>query len=235
MIAFEQLWHLASERKGGDAALEALLEKPEPQSALQRLTDDRWLASMTKRVFQAGFNWSVIENKWPGFEEAFEGFEPRRWRMMSDDDFERLMKDTRIVRNGQKILSVRDNATFLVDLAEEHGSAAKIFAEWPRTDYVGLVRMLGDRGSRLGGSTAQYLLRGMGVDAFILSRDVTAALIREDVIEKASSSKRAMQAIQAAFNTWSDESGRSLTEISRVLAFTVPGEHEHHGRGHVAL
>ena len=31
---------------------------------------------MTKRVFSAGFAWSVIEAKWPGFEAAFLSFDP---------------------------------------------------------------------------------------------------------------------------------------------------------------
>jgi 3-methyladenine DNA glycosylase Tag len=44
--------------------------KPDPK-ALLKLRDERVLAEMTKRVFSAGFAWSVIEAKWPHFEEAF--------------------------------------------------------------------------------------------------------------------------------------------------------------------
>ena len=84
--------------------------------------DDRVLAEMTKRVFSAGFAWSVIESKWPGFEEAFLGFEPARLAFEPDEFWERLTKDARIVRNGAKILSVRANARFLRDVAREHAS-----------------------------------------------------------------------------------------------------------------
>ena len=76
-------------------------------------------------------------------------------------------------------------------------------------------------GARLGGMTGQYAMRFAGRDAFILSRDVTARLIAEQVIDKPATSKGAMKAVQSAFNTWMDQSGRGLTEISRVLAFTV--------------
>ena len=52
---------------------------PKPDlKALRKLRDDRVLAEMTRRVFSAGFAWSVIESKWPGFEDAFLGFEPSR-------------------------------------------------------------------------------------------------------------------------------------------------------------
>ena len=81
--------------------------------------------------------------------------------------------------------------------------------------------MLKKRASRLGGATAMYFLRNMGVDSFITSRDVGTALIREGVIDKPPSSKRDFDAAQAAFNHWRAESGRPLTHISRVLACSV--------------
>ena len=221
MSDFAAIHQIAAERKGGPEALEALLATPLTPAALVAVPDHRWLSAMTKTVFQAGFNWSVIEKKWDGFEAAFEGFEPRRWVMMGDDDLDRLLADKRIVRNGAKIRSVRDNAALLVDLAEAHGSAARFFAEWPTDDYVGLITFLKKRASRLGGSTAQYFLRWMGVDGFILSRDVVAALIREGVVDREPSSQRDLQSVQAAFNRWRADSGRSLTAMSKILACSV--------------
>ena len=226
MTPFQDLFDLAAARKGGAAALEALLPLPESAAALARIPDDRWLAGMTKRIFQSGFVWRVIENKWPGFEAAFEGFEPRRWQMMSDEDLDRLVRDERIVRNAKKILTVRDNARLLCELAAERGSAAKVFADWPSEDYVGLLDLLKTRGSRLGGSTAQYFLRFMGKDSFMTAGDVAKALVREGVVDKPPSGKGALKKVQAAFNGWMEESGRPLTQISRVLAFTVPVEGE---------
>ncbi|MDH3196433.1 MAG: DNA-3-methyladenine glycosylase I, partial [Hyphomicrobiales bacterium] len=183
---YQAIFARAAERHGSAKALEAKLAESRPKSSaeLAALPDDRWLAEMTRRIFQAGFNWSVIDNKWDGFEAAFEGFDVGRWAMAGDDDLDRLARDTRIVRNPQKIRTVRENAVFLSDLAKEHGSAARFFADYPVTDQVGLMDILKKRGSRLGGTTAQYLLRLIGKDAFVLSRDVTAALIAAGVINK---------------------------------------------------
>ncbi len=219
MRPFAEIYALAAERKGGEAALEALIGRPAAPEALRALGDDRWLAEFSKRVFQAGFNWSVIEKKWPGFEAAFEGFEPARWAMASDEDLDSLLRDSRIVRHAAKIRSVFENAAFLRALAAEEGRpAGQVFADWPDRDYVGLLDLLKRRGSRLGGTTAQYCLRFLGKPAFILSKDVTAALVREGVIDKSAGSKSALAKVQAAFNAWSAESGRSLTEVSQVLA-----------------
>jgi len=219
---FSEIHALAAERKGGMQELEELLSEPADPKALRALGDDRWLAQMSKRVFQAGFNWKVIESKWPGFEEAFEGFEPARWAMASDEDLDRLLGDRRIVRHAAKIRSVFENAAFLRAVAEEEGKpAGQVFAAWPDSDYVGLLDLFKRRGSRLGGATSMYLLRFVGKDAFILSKDVTAALIREGVIDKPASSKSALAKVQAAFNQWRDESGRPMTQISQILARSV--------------
>ena len=41
--------------------------------------------------------------------------------------------DARIVRNGAKIMSVRENARFVLDVAKEHGSFGKFPAGRPPT------------------------------------------------------------------------------------------------------
>jgi 3-methyladenine DNA glycosylase Tag len=221
MRTFDEIFAIAADRKGGPDALEALLSKPLPAEELAAIPDDRWLSMMAKCLFQAGFHWKVIEAKWPGFETAFEGFDPPRVAFYGDEDVDRLLSDSGIVRNGAKIMAVIENARFLTDLAAEHGSAAKFFADWPADDFIGLMDVLAKRGSRLGGATGQRVMRWMGKESFILSKDVSARLIAEDVVTKPPTSKRDLAAVQTAFNSWKDQSGRSLTQISQVLAMSV--------------
>jgi 3-methyladenine DNA glycosylase Tag len=140
---------------------------------------------------------------------------------MTEDEFDALLKDTRIVRNAQKILSVQANARFLVALAKEHGGAARAFADWPDDDYVGLLDLLKTKASRLGGEAGMRFVRDLGKPSFITSRDVSAALIREGVLSKPPSGKKDLRAVQDAFNGWAKESGRDLTAISRVLAMST--------------
>lgn len=221
MRSFDELYAIAVERKGSKEAVEAHLPKAKTKAELAALPDNRWLAEMARAIFQAGFSWKVIEANWPGFEVAFEGFEPARVAMYGDDDLARLISDKGIVRNGPKITAVIENAIFLTDLARENGSAAKALADWPDEDYIGLLEFLKKRGSRLGGNTGQRVCRAVGKPSFIFSTDVVARLISEGIVDKEPSSKREMAAVQAALNEWSDQSGRSLSAISRLLAMTV--------------
>ncbi len=220
--AFKTIWARAAKRKGGDKALQALLPKAPDQKALAKLADDRVLAEMTKRVFSAGFVWQVIDAKWDGFEAAFLDFQPKKLLHKPDEFWEKLTSDTRIVRNGQKIMTVRANAKFVLDIAAEHGSFGKFLATWPVTDQVGLMELLAKRGARLGGNTGQYLLRFLGKDGFVTSNDVISCL-RDAGIElsQTASSKKDLRKIQDQFNAWAKESGLPYMHVSRVCAMSV--------------
>ncbi len=219
--SFDDILARAAARKGGVAAVEAQLPTLKTPAELAAISDDRWLSMMSKCVFQAGFSWSVVEKKWPGTEDAFRGFSPARCRAMSDEEFDALLKDPRIIRNGAKVRSVQNNAAFVMDLAAEHGSAGKAFADWPMSDYVGLLDLLKTRGDRLGGGAGMMMLRFMGKDSWVTSPDMVKALTLEGVIDGAPDTKTARKATQAAFDRWAAESGRPFAHISRVLAMSV--------------
>lgn len=221
MRRFEEITALAAARKGGESALEALITSPRPSSEIAAMSDDRFLAEMTRTVFQAGFDWSLIDRKWPGFEAAFEDFDVGRWTLMSDDDVDRLAKDKRIVGNVAKIRSVGTNAVLVRQLAKEKGSAGSYFAASPPEAYFDLVDRLKREGGRLGGKSGQLFLRRIGLEALIYSDAVIAALKREGMVSKLPTSKKDIEAVRQAVEAWRAESGRTLTAISQILAFSV--------------
>jgi 3-methyladenine DNA glycosylase Tag len=212
---------MARKHHGGPKGVAAVLREWQIDTDIARKKDAELLSAMAKAVFSSGFSWAVIEKKWPGFEAAFDHFDPKKVAVYADEKVDALLKDTRIVRNGAKIMATIKNARFIVATAKTHGSFAKFLANWPVTDQIGLMEHLKKYAWRMGGSTGQYFLRFEGWDAFILSGDVVKALIREGVVDKAPTSKKAMAAVQTAFNAWREESGRPVREISRILALSV--------------
>ncbi len=216
-----EISRIASGRKGGTAALELLLSRPLSSRKIRKIPDDRWLSEMSKCIFQAGFNWQLIENKWKRFEEVFESFNVGRWRMMSDDDLDRLLKTEGIVRNVVKIRSVRENASFLKEIDDVYGSVGDYFAAWVPSEFCSNLRELQKKSSRLGGKTGQVFLQRMGVDAIAFTPDVIKALQREGIVDRIPGSNKDWVALQAAIDIWCNQSDRSLTEISQILAFSV--------------
>ncbi len=226
MNTFDSIFRQAAARKGGAQALEALLPDPKHSAKsaarLGRLQDSDILAEMTKCVFRSGFVWKIIENKWPGFEAAFHNFDVTRCAMLSDEELEQLQENTDIVRHGKKILSVRRNAQYVLDVREEFGGYGAFLQQWPEQDFVELWAHLQKHGDRLGGQTGRYFLRFIGRDTPMLSEDVVKALVQLGVVDKAPTSKKALLAVQDAFSRWREESQRPYCQISRVLACSVP-------------
>lgn len=227
MVKFSTIRARAEKRKGGAKALAALLPPAPSRERLAGAPDDRVLACMAERIFCAGFVWSVIRAKWDGFEAAFEGFAPAKLAFEPDEFWERLASDARIVRNGAKIMAVRDNARFVVRVSKEHGGFGRFLSEWPSHDETGLLEFLSKNGARLGGMTGQYFLRFVGWDGFVLSRDVIACLrdAGVDVSEKATS-KRDLRLAQAQFDAWARETGLPYVHLSRICAMSIGENYE---------
>src|SRR6266568_6484304 len=68
----------AARTRHGAAALDARLPTPKTPEQLKATPDDRYLSEMSLRIFRAGLRHSVVDAKWPAFEDVFDGFDPRR-------------------------------------------------------------------------------------------------------------------------------------------------------------
>ena len=222
MTSFQTLYDLAAINKGSPAMLEQVLPSTVTPKELSKITDDRYLSMMTRCIFRAGFVWRIIDYKWPGFENAFANFNPLAVAHFSDERLEQLAQDPTIVRHFTKIVAVRNNAVYVLDQQRRHGSFAAFIADWPTEDIVGLWLELKKQGSRLGGNSGPMMLRSMGKDTFLITKDVCDALVHHGFIDKFSvNSQRDLRRVQDIFNSLCEQSGRSLSEVSRILACTV--------------
>tara|TARA_R110000751_G_scaffold271365_3_gene371460 strand:- start:59565 stop:59960 length:396 start_codon:yes stop_codon:yes gene_type:complete len=128
MRDLEAIFDISAERKGGRDAFEETLMLPKSAAVLAAIPDDRWLSTMSKCVFQSGFHWKVVENKWNAFEEVFDGFDLGHMGFMTDEEIDDHLSNPKIIRHGKKIASIRDNAQFLSALSRENGSVGEVFA-----------------------------------------------------------------------------------------------------------
>ncbi|MBD9416419.1 DNA-3-methyladenine glycosylase I [Pseudomonas sp. PDM16] len=221
MRDYQWLHEYCLNRFGSAAALEARLPQPKSDAELRALSDDRYLSLIALRVFRAGLKHSLVDAKWPAFEEVFFGFDPEKVVLMGAEHLERLMQDARLIRHLGKLKSVPRNAQFVLDVQKDKGSFGALIADWPVTDIVGLWKYLAKHGSQLGGLSAPRFLRMVGKDTFIPSDDMVAALKAQNIIDKAPTSQKDLALVQAAFNEWQAQSGRPLCQLSMMLSYTV--------------
>jgi 3-methyladenine DNA glycosylase Tag len=222
MTKFSKTQQRAEKRKGGAGELAKLMPTVSSNNALAKLGDDRYLAMMTKCINQAGFNWTVVENKWPEFEQAFFGFNPTKLGYLSPEQWEAYASDRRVVRNWQKIKALQENVFFVQEESIKHGSFGAFIAEWPGSDQVGLMAYLKKNGSRLGGHSALWFLRRVGKDCFLLTAEVVTVLKASGLdIATQPSSKRDLAKVQEQFNRWQEETGLPMSHLSRIAACSV--------------
>lgn len=221
MRDYKWLHEFCLNRFGSAKALEAMLPQPRSDAELRALSDDRYLSLISLRIFRAGLKHSLVDAKWPAFEEVFFGFDPEKVVLMGAERLENLMQDARLIRHLGKLKSVPRNAQFILDVRREKGSFGALIADWPVSDIVGLWKYLAKHGNQLGGLSAPRFLRMVGKDTFIPTDDMVAALKAQGVIDKAPTSLKDLAAVQAAFNQWQAESGRPLCQLSVMLAHTV--------------
>lgn len=221
-LSYPWLLEIVRARFETDAAMEAFLPQALSPAALVRLDDGRYLSAMTQRVFQAGMQHAVVDRKWPAFEEAFGGFEPRRMAKLDAAALARYLENRSLIRHRVKLETIPQNARFILDVRQETGQPfAAFIADWPANDIIGLWRVLAKRGARLGGRSGAGFLRLVGKDSFLLTSHVVARLVVAGIVAATPTSQRDLQTVQNTFNRLQEESGRPLCQLSAMLALSI--------------
>lgn len=142
--------------------------------------------------------------------------------MMPEDMLERKASDPGIIRNYSKVKTVLQNAVMITDTERrENCNFGEFIANWPEDDVISLWIYLKKHGSRLGGNTGPYALRTLGVDTFLMTADVENFLRNHNIVDSGTHSMRALKAAQSYFNELREESGRSLSELSRLVSLGI--------------
>ncbi|HZY47596.1 MAG TPA: DNA-3-methyladenine glycosylase I [Candidatus Bathyarchaeia archaeon] len=123
--------------------------------------DDEYFERLTKSVFTAGLNWTMIDNKWPNFQKAFADFSIPKVARFNEKNVKTLMGDTGIVRNEKKIRATIHNAEEFLKLQKEFGSIKK-YVDSYRKDEEGLQTNVQDRFQHVGAMTARTFLWSSG-------------------------------------------------------------------------
>ena len=125
--------------------------------------------------FQAGLSWITILKRRPAFREVFYDFDVHRVAELGPDDVERLMSDSRIIRNRAKIEATIGNARATLQLCAEapgaldalvwsfappSGRRPLVLGEVPAVtpESTALSKALRSAGCRFVGATTMYAL-----------------------------------------------------------------------------
>ncbi|KAF0201641.1 MAG: DNA-3-methyladenine glycosylase [Bacteroidetes bacterium] len=85
--------------------------------------DDRKLFEfLVLDAFQAGLSWKTILHRREGFRKAFDNFDAARIALYGEEDYNRLLNDSAIIRNKAKIRGTIKNALAFLEVQKEFGT-----------------------------------------------------------------------------------------------------------------
>ena len=119
-----------------------------------------YLEALARVMFQAGISWRVVEAKWPGIREAFAGFDVQRVAKFRESDINRLMGDTRVIRNRKKLEAVRENAKEMLALDTEYKGFKRYLDSLG--DFEATKKALHKRFAFVGDAGSWYFLWSVG-------------------------------------------------------------------------
>lgn len=116
------------------AAVDPLLQRYYDTEWGMPVRDERGLFErLALEGFQSGLSWLTILRRREAFRAAFRDFEPDTVAAFTQDDVERLLADSGIIRNRAKILATIGNAAATVALRADGGLADFIWSFRPHT------------------------------------------------------------------------------------------------------
>ena len=84
--------------------------------------DEKMFEFLVLESAQAGLSWITILKRRDAYRKAFADFDAKKVSKMTEEDVERLMQDSGIIRNRNKIASTISNARHFLEVQKEFGS-----------------------------------------------------------------------------------------------------------------
>lgn len=120
--------------------------------------DQKHFECLTLESAQAGLSWITILRKRENYRLAYADFDVQRVASFTDEDVERLLSDSGIVRNRRKIEASINNAKQFINIQKEYGSFDSYIwsfvdheptiNEWDRLEDVPATTELSERLSK---------------------------------------------------------------------------------------
>lgn len=86
---------------------------------------------------QAGLSWSTILKRREGYRILFDEFDPQKVARFSSARIEKILQDSRIIRNRLKVLSAVSNAKAFLEIQKKYGSFSDYI--WEFVDHKAIV------------------------------------------------------------------------------------------------
>lgn len=128
--------------------------------------DDKvYFEILSKAVFNAGFSYQVVRNKWEGTKEVFHDFDPEILSNWTVDEISDALESPKIIRNSKKVIAIVSNAKVFLDIISKHKSFENYLKSFRDKPYEQKQEILSKQFKWLGPRGAHFFLWSVGEDA----------------------------------------------------------------------
>ncbi|HDZ17451.1 hypothetical protein LCGC14_1199180 [marine sediment metagenome] len=127
--------------------------------------DKSYFEILSKAVFNAGFSYQVVRNKWEDIKEEFHEFDPKIISKWTVDEISKALNSPKIIRNSRKVNAIVSNAKIFLEITKKHGSFENYLNSFREEPYEVKQKILSKRFKWLGPTGAHFFLWSIGEDA----------------------------------------------------------------------
>ena len=120
---------------------------------------------MSKAVFNAGFSYQVVNNKWEDIKEVFYDFEPKIISNWTVDEISKALNSPKIIRNSRKVTAIVSNAKVFLDLLNKYRTFENYLKSFREKPYEEKQKILSKQFKWLGPTGAHFFLWSVNEDA----------------------------------------------------------------------
>lgn len=142
-------------------------------------SDDELFGRLILEINQAGLSWTTILNKQANFNAAFSNFDIAKIANYTDQDRDRLLNNSGIIRNRLKINAVIYNAQQIVKIQSEFGSFKSWLDSYKTLNLNAWVKLFKTTFKFTGGEITKEFLKSTGT---IKGAHIDSCLIYKNII-----------------------------------------------------
>lgn len=125
-------------------------------------SDNEYFEILSLMVFQAGFNWGLVREKWDDLKKVFKGFRIEDVARFTEKQQEAVLKNPRTIKNRRKVRAIVTNAKTFRGIIKEFGPFEKYLKTLRNLSDEEKIREIKNRFSEIGDYHAEFFLHSVG-------------------------------------------------------------------------
>lgn len=125
-------------------------------------TDDEYLEILSLIIFQAGFNWRVVREKWKDLKKPFRNFKIEDVARLTSKQQQALLKNPKMIKNKRKIEAIVTNAKIFLEITKNFGSFENYLKTLRTLRENEKIKKIKNRLVGIGDYSAEFFLHSVG-------------------------------------------------------------------------